>query len=261
MITLTQLKNFLDKYMNYDPKIDARKLDEKNANGLLVKGNENISKIGFGVTSSLKFFQMAKAAGCQSLVMHHGLRWPDTPNYHKVFQRRYGYLIKNNLSLFAYHFLLDSHPEVGNNAQILTKLGVSKKKEYEISGTNWGWFGSLTRPQTLASIIRKCEKTFNQKPLVYKFGKDRIKTIAAISGSGSPRGRDLQNVLERDIDLFITGEVNEGTREKFRDIGANFIAGGHYATETLGVKALMKKVKAKFRNKVQVEYIELWNEV
>lgn len=261
MITLAQLKNFLYSYMNYDPKIDAEKLDEKNANGIQVKGSENIKKIAFGVTASVKLFKMAKAVDCQAIIVHHGLRWPDTPHYDKAFQSRYSSLVKNNLTLFGYHYLMDSHPEIGHNALILKSLGIRKKQSYEIMGNCWGWQGQLANVQSLKSIVRKCENIFGQKPLVYNFGKKTIKTVAAISGGGSPHGRDLQNLLERKIDLFITGEVKEGTRELFREIGTNFLAGGHYATETLGVKALMKKVKAKFKNKVEVEYIELWNEV
>jgi putative NIF3 family GTP cyclohydrolase 1 type 2 len=128
-------------------------------------------------------------------------------------------------------------------------------------GAEWGWYGNLGKSQTLNKIVNKCEKIFQQKPIVYSFGKDKIKSIAAISGGGSPYGKDLQNLLERNIDLYITGEVTEGIRELTREAEVNLIAGGHYATERLGVLALMDEVRKKFKNKVSVEFIELWNKI
>lgn len=261
MITLTKLNNFLDSFLKYDPKIDVSKVDERNANGLQVKGSETINKIGFGVTASTKLFRIAKKRGCQAITTHHGIRLPDTPHYQKSFQSRISFLLKSEMSLFGYHYLLDSHPKIGHNALILRSLGIKKKKEYEIKGSNWGWYGDLERAQSIKSITKKCAEIFKQKPLVYNFGDNKIKTIAAISGGGSPYGRDLQNIIERKVDLYITGEITEGIRELIRETEVNLIAGGHYATETLGVKALMKKVKEKFKNRVEVEYLELWNEV
>ena len=66
--------------------------------------------------------------------------------------------------------------------------------------------------------------------------------------------------MDRKIDLYITGEVKESTREICREAGINLLAGGHYATERFGVLALMDEVKKKFKNKVEVEFVELWNE-
>ena len=261
MITIQQLNSFLTSFLYYDKKISAEKIDPENGNGLQVKGAEGIKKVGFGVTASEELFIQASKAGCEALVVHHGIRWPDTPHYNLAFQKRMSYLIKKDISLFAYHYLLDSHPKVGNNAQILKLIGVKSLKPYEIYGADWGWYGRLDKEKNLSSLVRKCEAVFRQKVKVYNFGKSKVKTIAAISGGGSPKGSNLQNVLARDIDLYITGEAKEGTREFFREIGVNFLAGGHYATETLGVQALMKEVKKKFKNRVKVEYLELWNEV
>jgi len=261
MIPLDNLNKFLDQYMHYDPKVNVSKIDEKNANGLQYKGIDKIKKIAFGVSASLEIFKLADKSGCQVVIVHHGVRLPDNPHYDIAFYSRIGCLIENNISLFGYHFLLDSHPKIGHNTLILNKLGVINLKQYEIQDANWGWYGELKRSENLELIIKKCKKLFQNKITVYNFGNKKVKTIAAISGGGSPHGIDLQNVADRNIDLYITGEPREGIRELFREIKKNFIAGGHYATEVIGVKALMEKVKEHFKDKVEVEFIDLWNEV
>ncbi|MDD3647678.1 MAG: Nif3-like dinuclear metal center hexameric protein [Candidatus Dojkabacteria bacterium] len=257
MIYLKDLNKYLSDYLNYDKKISVRSMDEQNGNGLQVKGEKKIMKIGFGVSASLELFKHAKKAGCQCLIVHHGLRMPDSPHYDSIFQNRIEYLLKNSMSLFGYHYLLDSHPVVGNNAQILKKLNITIKGQL----VDWGWYGELETSTNLSDIKKKCEEMFGQDIILYKYGKDKVKKIGAVSGSGSLSGSEFQSVIDLDLDLYITGNPSESTREKYREIGSNFIAGGHYATETFGVKALMKKIRNKFGGSVETEYLELWNEV
>ena len=126
MITVKTLNDYLTKYLNFDPKIKFSSFDADNANGLQVRGKENIEKIGFGVSASLEFFNLCKKKKCDAIIVHHGIRLPESPHYDSVFQNRISFLVKNNISLFGYHFLLDAHPEVGNNSRILKLLGAKK---------------------------------------------------------------------------------------------------------------------------------------
>ena len=47
--------------------------------------------------------------------------------------------------------------------------------------------------------------------------------------------RELKN---QGIDLFITGEPKHGAWYMARELGLNIFYGGHYQTETFGMKAL-----------------------
>ncbi len=262
MIKLFKLNSFLTELMHYDDKVDVSKIDKNNANGLQVKGVEKIGKIAFGVSASKRLFELAKEKGCQAVVTHHGIRFPDSPHFQKDFQERYEFLIKNGISLFGYHFLMDSHPEIGHNALILKKLGAVEELEgYGMDGVNWGQQGKLKRTMKVDLVVKRCEKLFKQDVQFHHFGKPEVKKIAAVSGSGSPYGQYLQNVINRKIDLFITGEEKEGSREAARDAGINILFGGHYATERLGVLELETKVQEHFNNEVETEFIELWNKV
>jgi putative NIF3 family GTP cyclohydrolase 1 type 2 len=156
---------------------------------------------------------------------------------------------------------MDSHPEIGHNSQTLKDLGMKNLKPYEIEGANWGWMGKFSKAKSLNSIVKKCKKMFMREVSVYDFGNDKVKTVVSVSGGGAPRGIDMQRLVEEDVDLYITGTPRESSREMFREIGCSMIVGGHYATERIGVLALMDKVKKEFRGKVKTEFIELWNEV
>src|SRR3989338_4329789 len=110
MITLNQLENYLQKLMFFNSKLDVEKIDPFMTNGLMVKGSDQIKNIGFTVSASVEIFKKAAEKKCQTIVVHHSFNLPKNHNYDYIFQERMAFLIKNNISLFGYHFLLDTHP-------------------------------------------------------------------------------------------------------------------------------------------------------
>lgn len=260
MITLTQLQKFLDDYLNYDRKIDVWKIDSHMTNGLMIKGREEIQKIGFGVSASLELFKLAKKEKCDALVVHHSFNLPPVNRYEQIFQNRIGYLMENDISLFGYHFLLDSHPEIGNNAQILKTIGAAKEQPYYHHGDPWGWVGEYKKPAELRSIMANLKPYLSERTVLYDFGPKDIQKVVAISGKGAPTPTVMQDLIDQKIDLYITGEVHEWNRELFREAGINFLAGGHYATEVFGLKALMDKVIEKFHS-IDVKWLKLTNTI
>lgn len=260
MITLSELKTFLDNYLYFDKKMDIGKVDPIMTNGLMVRGKEEIKKIGFGVSASLSFFQKAKQLGCDALIVHHSFNYPPVNCYDGIFQNRISFLLKHNISLFGYHFLLDAHPEIGNNAQILKAIGAKPVKEYLHRGDPWGWIGEFRKGEELSVIEKKLKSYLSPRALIYRFGPEKIRRVVAVSGCGAPYSGEMQYLLAEGIDLFITGEVHEWNRENFREAKISFIAGGHYATEVFGVKALMEKTKDNFPD-VAVEWLDLNNDI
>lgn len=259
-LPLSVLQEFLDNYLYFDKKMDIAKIDIYMADGLLVKGKEEIEKIGFGVSASLSLFEKAKESKCDAIVVHHVFNFPPHNRYDYIFQNRIGFLIKHDISLFGYHFLLDAHPEVGNNVAILKTIGATPTKPFLHHGNPWGWIGELENVEELSSIENKLKPFISKRSTIYPFGNKKIKRVVAISGKGAPIASAMQELIDEKIDLYITGEVHEWNRELFREAKINFIAGGHYATEVFGVKALMEKVKEKFPQ-VSVEWLEVYNEV
>lgn len=260
MISLSGLKDFLDNYLNYDKKMDISKIDPYMTNGLMVKGKVEIKKIGFGVSASLGLFRKAQQADCQALIVHHSFNLPGVNRYDSIFQNRMEYLFQNKISLFGYHFLLDSHPEVGNNVQILETIGAKPVKPFMHQGNPWGWTGEIKKETELSVILANLKPYLSERTIVYESEKKIIKKVVAISGKGAPGASTMQDLIDENIDLYITGEAHEWNRELFAEAGINFIAGGHYATEVFGLKALMDKVAEKFPE-VNLEWLKLHNPV
>lgn len=258
MVTLTKLQEFLDDFMFFDRRLPVSQIDIHMANGLVFKGEENIIKIALGVSASIELFKKAKESGCQALIVHHAFNFPGFVAYDKLFQNRYSYLVKNNLSVFGYHFLLDSHPQIGHNAAIIKKLGGKVKKTFLHSDAPWGYFGTVDN-LSIDQVKNIFAKDFSPDMIIYPYGPKKIKTVVAISGRGTPNPPDIQYLIDNKVDLFITGENSEWIREIFREVGIHYIAGGHYHTERFGILALEKVIKEKLA--VETEFIELMNNV
>jgi len=258
MITFSDLNTFLTKLMVYDKDQNLQAIDPHMANGLVFKGDEKIHKIGFGVSASIELFKKAEELNCQALIVHHAFNYPNFVAYDQLFQNRYSYLVKNNLSLFGYHFLLDSHPNIGHNALIIKKAGATIDGEFSHKAKPWGYFGKINN-KTLDEIIVKLKPELSPTMKLYDFGPKIINRIAAISGRGTPYPTDIQYLLNNKVDLFITGEDSEWIREIFRELKINYLAGGHYHTERFGVLALEKEIKKNL--KVETKFIELTNNV
>jgi dinuclear metal center YbgI/SA1388 family protein len=209
---------------------------------LQTRGNETVRTVGFAVSASMEVFRLAKEQHCDALVVHHGVILPAT-HFDTLTYNRYSYLIKNNLSLWSAHFLLDAHPTLGNNVQMLKAIGAKPTTPYAFHGdAPWGWTGEFAKPQPLSKILAKLKPLLSPRTVVYDFGKATVKRVVAVSGKGAPWTQDTAALPEQGVDLYITGEVHEWIRESFREVGVNFIAGGHYHTECFGVQALQKEV-------------------
>jgi dinuclear metal center YbgI/SA1388 family protein len=258
MVDLEKLTKFLNDLMIDNKNLTLVQIDPYMANGLVYKGEEKIFKIAFGVSASIELFKKTMKSGCQALIVHHAFNFPDSVRYDKLFQNRYSYLVKNNLSLFGYHFLLDSHPKIGHNALIIEKLGGKIEKPFLHKSIPWGYFGTVDN-LSITEVKNIFAKDFSPNMTVYPYGPKKIRKVVAISGRGTPVPSDIQYLIDNKVDLFITGEDSEWIREIFKEVGIHYIAGGHYHTERFGILALEKIIKEKFN--IETEFIEIVNNV
>jgi dinuclear metal center YbgI/SA1388 family protein len=226
-------------------------------NGLQTRGNTTVKTVGFAVSANMATFEQAKKQKCDALVVHHGVILPAT-HFDAITYNRYAYLIKNNLSLWSAHFLLDAHPTLGNNVQILKTIGARPTKPYMFDRAPWGWVGEFTKPQPFTAVLKKLRPYMSPRTVVYDYGSKTVKRVVVVSGKGSPWTQDASQLVDDGVDLYITGETHEWIRDIFREINVNFIAGGHYHTEMFGVKAVQKEV-AKWG--VRTEWIDTKNDI
>lgn len=226
-------------------------------NGMQTRGPKIVGTVGFAVSANMETFKQAKKLGCDALVVHHGIILPAT-HFDSLTYNRYAYLIENKLSLWSAHFLLDAHPTLGNNVQIIKAIGAKPTTPYMFDGAPWGWVGEFTTPQPLKKILKTVRPLCSPRTVVYDFGSTMIKRVVVVSGKGSPWTQDAAQLVNDGVDLYITGEVHEWIRDIFKELNVNFIAGGHYHTEMFGVKAVQKEV-AKWG--LRTEWIDTENDI
>jgi dinuclear metal center YbgI/SA1388 family protein len=245
MAKLKDIVKFLDKELN------VKKFNSKDycINGLQHKGSQDVQKIGFAVDSSLAAFELAKKAGCDLLITHHAAFGKDRKKYPEMRKLKKGWLKENRLSVYCAHAPLDAHNKYGNNAVMMQMLGIKSYKDFgEIDGIMWGKVGMLNSGKTVGDIARILNKRIPTKFKVLNYGNAKVKKIAAISGSGSDC---YTEGMRKKVDLLIVGDIRYSHSVNIKDLKLNMISGGHYKTETLGVKALMPLLSKKFNVKTQ----------
>lgn len=259
MVKRDELVNFLNKY--FEPYEELAKSREMLVNGLQIHGAEEVAGVGLGVSSSLEFMQKAHSQGCNFFIVHHGLGFygvEKTSLLPPYLEGRLRFLFQNEISYCGYHFMLDHHPEIGNNAWVIRRLGG------QIIGTiydEWGWYGKFPQPCRLEEIINECQKIYDHEPHIVGPKKELITTFAVVSGSGAIDYKDLSKVQEfmkKGIELEIVGDMKEGHPAFAKEIGVAIAAFGHYNTETIGIKNLVEIIKKEFPG-LKVEFVDVPN--
>ena len=231
----------LDAYHDYGPM------------GLQVVGAEEVTKIAAGVSSSRELFQRAADGGAQLLIVHHGLFWENDPRVVDLQMRgRLQALFAADVNLAAYHLALDAHPEIGNNALVARLLGIDELERV----LEWGFGGRLESPATVGELAARLEQATGQKPQVFDGGPEQIDRVAVITGGAA---RLFPQIAAMGYDAYVTGEPAEPTLHAARELGTHFLAGGHYATETFGIKALAERLAEQFG--LDWEFVDLPNPV
>jgi dinuclear metal center YbgI/SA1388 family protein len=207
-------------------------------NGLQVPGPERVEVVATGVSAGAELFERAAAEGADLVLVHHGLFWSGAPlALTAAAKRRLQLLFDHDIALAAYHLPLDGHPDVGNNALIADGLGCTAKEPFAMhKGAAIGVAGRFPGDGVPADelVERVCALT-GREPLAFRAGPDRVRTIGIVSGGGSGY---LGDASAAGHDAFLTGEPTERVMNHAREERIHFLAAGHYATETFGVRRL-----------------------
>ncbi|MBI2022573.1 Nif3-like dinuclear metal center hexameric protein [Candidatus Daviesbacteria bacterium] len=249
------LVKWLDEYLKIN------EVEDGSWNGLQAEGSIEVKKIALGVDAGLDLFKKAAEDKTDLIIVHHGMFWKNwnpsivsankqsfSPNKDRV-----EFLLKSGLSLYAAHLPLDRHKEVGNNAMLLKIIGARITDEFDIAeGKNTSWLGEFKKEKSLKEIVENLKKSLQTECKIIPFGKKEIKKVAVCTGGGGYSTHQL--AFESGVDLYITGDPIE-VYQWDKDAKFNVIFAGHYATETLGVKALGEVIKNKFD--VNIEFIDI----
>jgi dinuclear metal center YbgI/SA1388 family protein len=231
---------FLDKLLK------VKTFSDSAWNGLQFAGTRPVRKVAAAVDASLATFQAAQRVGADLLVVHHGLLWGKPQAWTGLHGQRLRALAQSGLSLYASHLPLDAHPVCGNNALAASALGLKACRSFgEYHGQTLGFCGRLAHPVSRKNLAERLAKILGLTPRVLGLGPEKISSVGIVSGGG---GDCLQTALDagQRLDAFITGEASHTLFHPCQEAGVNLFLGGHYATETLGVKALVKILEKKY---------------
>jgi dinuclear metal center YbgI/SA1388 family protein len=180
------------------------------------------------------------------VIAHHGLLFGDRIRaLSETLAQRLRTVLGAELSLAAYHLPLDAHPEIGNNAQLCERLGLERKDGGfgYAKGSAIGAIGRAPQPLDPRELFDRVRELTRREPLVFDFGPDEVVSVGIVSGGGASA---LSEAIALGLDAFITGEPSEHVMGEAREAGIHFVAAGHYATETFGVRRLGEEVAERF---------------
>jgi dinuclear metal center YbgI/SA1388 family protein len=241
-----------------DELLDPASFDDYGPNGLQVPGAAAVTVVATGVSAHRELFEAAARAGAGLVLCHHGILWDSDPRaITPALKRRLAALFEADISLAAYHLPLDAHPEVGNNALICRELGLERSESFGAhKGRDIGWVGRSAEGISFAELVGRCRRVFGQEPFAWDAGPELVRSVGVLSGGGAS---SFAEAIALGLDAFLTGEPAEPAMADARESRVHFIAGGHYATETFGVRRLGELLEERFG--VEHRFMEIRNPV
>jgi dinuclear metal center YbgI/SA1388 family protein len=236
--SLSTLAAYCDRLL----RVDRIKDYDGATNGLQVENSGAVTHIAAAVDASLATVKLAVAAKADLLIVHHGLFWSPTHPWTGKRRELLRQLIGNDLAVYSSHLPLDAHPTLGNNARLCAALGFKKLKPFFFDKGQFLGFQTKTKisRDKLAQHLRQA---VGRAPILLPGGPMVCRRIGVVTGGA---GGELKLAAREGVDTFITGEGPHWTYALAEELGLNVLYGGHYATETFGVKALAEHLSKKF---------------
>jgi dinuclear metal center YbgI/SA1388 family protein len=238
-VRLDTLVRYLDDYLRVAEEVaDAPEA----LNGLQVGNSGDITRLAAAVDVCEATVRMAVEQRADCLLVHHGLFWGGLRPLVGPAYRRVAALIKGNVALYAAHLPLDRHPEVGNNSVLARLLGVKVRGEFgSYHGAPIGIWGEYSGKRD--ELSWSLTKALGSAPRLLPFGPERVQRVGIVTGAG---GSLIPQAAAAGLDTYVTGEGQHWTFFDAEELGLNVFYAGHYATETVGVKALAEQLSKKF---------------
>lgn len=223
---------------DYPPALNGLQL----ANGGAVRG------VAAAVDFSMAGIEGAIAAGANLLLLHHGMFWGGAQPIRGVAYERLKRLLAHDVAVYASHLPLDRHPTFGNNALLARELGLEPSGEFARFKTiAVGVRGEADVPTaTLVARARRLAESHGGSVVATPHAPDRVTRRWAICTGAGASSESLREASELGIDTLVVGEGPHHTGVEARELGIVVVYAGHYATETLGVRALAAHVGETF---------------
>ncbi len=238
-VPLKRIVSFLDDYLAIQSIADYATA----LNGLQLDADGPVHSFAVAVDASQRVIEEA-APHADLLIVHHGIFWDGLQPLRGTRFQRIRTLIESGTALYSAHLPLDGHGEVGNAVVIARALRLRKLTPFgSYNGARVGWSGQLAEPGTVDSIRAKLARVLDGPVRALPGGPEKIAAAGVVTGAG---GSFLAEAAERGLDLLVTGEANHHHAIEAAEVGVTLLLGGHYATETFGVRALAELLTDRF---------------
>jgi dinuclear metal center YbgI/SA1388 family protein len=211
-------------------------------NGLQLTNDGPVERIIAAVDASLPVIEAAAAGGPGLLIVHHGMFWQGAQPLTGPFYRKIRTAMDAGLAVYSSHLPLDVHPVWGNNIQLANAIGlINPEPFFEQKGMAHGVRGSWNG--TRNELTEKLRAVLGASVHVCPAGPENPVNIGIITGGA---GSEVMKIAATGVDTFITGEGPHWSYPLAEELGINLFYGGHYATETFGVRAISEALSHEF---------------
>lgn len=243
MSTFADLTNYTDELLH-----TAGTPDYPNAvNGIQLQNHSPIRGIAGAVDFSTRAIRGALENGANFLIVHHGMFWGGLGPLSGPSYRTLRMLLENDIAVYSSHLPLDRHPTLGNNVLLAAELGLTPTGSFAcfqdifigVSGE------SDTETTSLIARARDFAKSYGEiRTSVIPAGR-RTRKWGICTGAGAS-AETLSEASAMGIDTLIVGEGPHWTAIHAEEHELAIIYAGHYATETLGVRALAQHLAERY---------------
>src|SRR6266853_1819959 len=235
---LEALVQYLDDYLQVRDTRDAPDA----LNGLQVSNRGEVTRVAAAVDLCHATVRLAAEQGANLLVLHHGLCWGGLRPLAGAMYRRVAGLLEHDIAVYASHLPLDRHPDVGNNAILARRLEVAVRGSFgESDAQTIGVWGELDLPRD--AFAARLADVLGTGARALAFGPDRVRRVGIVTGAG---GSLIPQAAAAGLDTYVTGEGAHWTYFDAEELRLNVYYGGHYLTETFGVRALAEHIGERF---------------
>ena len=236
---LDDLVTYLDEYLRIDEVEDY----DTALNGLQVENSGEVRNIAVAVDGCQAVIDQAAQRGADMLIVHHGLFWNGLEPLTDRAYRRVAALVRHDMAVYAAHLPLDRHPQVGNTPVLARLLGMEVRGWWgDWRGAPLGVWGELDVSRE--ALAERIGGVLGEMPRVIPGGPEQVKRVGILTGAGGSMIADAQAA---GLDTLVTGEGAHHTYFDAEELGLNVYYGGHYLTETFGVKALAEHIAERFQ--------------
>lgn len=217
-------------------------------NGVQFAHRGPVRAVASAVDASERTIRGAAAAGANLLLVHHGLFWSGLQALTGFRHTRLRLLMEHDIAVYSAHLPLDVHTSFGNSFLLAKHLGLEASGGFaHFQGVACGVSGTAGMPTArLVGSLSAFAGTHGGTAIASAYDADRETTRWAIC-SGAGAGVDtLAEATRMGIDTLIVGEGPHWTAVDAPERGLVIIYAGHYATETLGVRAVGSHLAEKF---------------